>query len=107
MSKKINANEIKKDLMNQLSLRKIDTLSYYVSLVDDYVSLWNVKNGLVSDIDKRGVSVRYDNGGGQYGYKKNDSVGELTRINKQMLSLLSELGLRAADIEVEEEEVML
>jgi len=107
MAKKITHVQIKKDLMGQLALRKLDLQSYYVSLVDDYVSLWNVKNKLVADIEQRGVSVRYDNGGGQHGYKKNDSVGELTRINKQMLSLLSELGLRAANIEAEEEEVML
>lgn len=103
----ITEKEIKKDLMAQLALRDLHTQSYYVSLVDDYISLWRVKNNLIKDIEERGVSVRYDNGGGQHGYKKNDSVGELTRLNRQMLSLLSELGLRAANIEKEEEEVTL
>lgn len=98
---------IKEDLVNQLASRDLDQVSFYVSLVDDYVSMWNVKNNLIRDIEERGVSVRYDNGGGQHGYKKNDSVGELTRLNRQMLSLLSELGLRAADIEEKEEEVTL
>ena len=107
MKSKITEKEIKKDLMAQLALRDLDKQSYYVSLVDDYVSLWQVKNKLIADINSRGVNVTYDNGGGQRGYKKNDSVGELTRLNKQMLSLLSELGLRAANIEKEEEEVTL
>lgn len=106
-TREITEKEIRKDLLHQLSLRKLDEQSYYVSLVDDYISLWQVKNDLIADIKDRGVSVHYDNGGGQRGWKKNDSVVELTRLNKQMLSLLSELGLRGANIEAEEEEVSL
>ena len=40
-------------------------------------------------------NVKYNNGGGQSGYKRNDSVGELNKTNAQMLKLLNELGIKA------------
>lgn len=104
---KISKDKIKKDLLDQLEEHGIRELSHYVSLVDDYISLWEVKNMLIEDINLRGVNVEYNNGGGQKGYKRNDSVSELTRVNGQMLKILSELGLRGADMVPKEEEVEL
>lgn len=95
-------NLIKKDLLEQLHKRGA-TQSYYNSLVDDYLSFYDVKNNLIEDIEERGVAIPWNNGGGQCGVKKNDSVAELTKINAQMLKILSELGLRGADIKVEDE----
>lgn len=94
--------QIRRDLMDQLERRGM-TQKYYVSLVDDYLKFWDIKNALIADIEERGVSTVYDNGGGQRGYKKNDSVPELNRTNAQMLKILSELGLRGANIEAVEE----
>ena len=55
--------------------------------------LWKTKNALIEDIDKRGVSTIYNNGGGQSGYKKNGSVDQLLKVNQQMLKLLDSLGI--------------
>lgn len=107
MAKKIGEQIIKKDLIEQLKERGLESKSHYVSLVDDYCRLWRVKNMLFDDIKKRGVNVEYNNGGGQKGFKRNDSVSEITRVNGQMLKILSELGLRGADILAKEEEVEL
>lgn len=104
---KIGKKKIKDDLISQLEERGLEKMSHYVSLVDDYCRLWEVKDMLFEDISQRGVNVPYNNGGGQQGYKRNDSVSELTRVNAQMLKILSELGLRGADIEAKEEEVEL
>lgn len=104
---KISKKKIKDDLIIQLQERGLEKRSHYVSLVDDYCRLWEVKDMLFDDISQRGVNVPYNNGGGQQGYKRNDSVSELTRVNAQMLKILSELGLRGADIEAKEEEVEL
>lgn len=104
---KILEQDIKSDLMDQLVEKGLENKRQYVSLVDDYVSLWKVKNMLIADIEERGVNVEYNNGGGQTGHKRNDSVGELNRTNAQMLKLLSELGLSAANIEKKEEPVKL
>lgn len=65
--------------------------AHYSDLINDYMSLWDVKNKLIEDINIRGVSVQ-----GMHGKKKNDSVSELNKTNAQMLKLLNELGLDAA-----------
>lgn len=85
--------EIKKDLLDQLD-RNGTIGKYYVDLVCDYMDLWITKCLLVDDIQERGVSVEYDNGGGQKGRKKNDSVEQRIKVNAQMLKLLSELGIK-------------
>ncbi|MFE3573717.1 helix-turn-helix domain-containing protein [Lysinibacillus sp. NPDC059133] len=84
---------IERDLKDQLKLRGLDQ-SYYIDLVDDYMALWDVKNLLIEDINERGVVVP-----GMYVEKKNDSVAELNKTNAQMLRILAELGLKAADME--------
>ena len=63
------------------------------------MALYYIKNKLIRDIKERGVSVKYQNGPNQWGHKKNDSVSELVRTNAQMLRILDELGLRAADFQ--------
>lgn len=97
---------IKKDLLSQLNERGM-TQSYYISLIDDYLYLWDVKNELVENIRENGVTITYNNGGGQSGEKKNDCVPELTKVNGQMLKLLNELGLRGADIKLPDKEFAL
>lgn len=73
----------------------------YKDLVDDYMSFWDVKNKLVADINDRGVAVPGANGV----LKKNDSVGELSKVNTQMLKILTELNLKAVSEENGEGEV--
>ena len=104
---KAKKTEIKQDLLDQLDRQGIYG-KHYVDLVNDYMALWDIKNKLIKDIKKRGVSVYWCNGGGQEGYKKNDSIAELNKTNAQMLKILSELGLKArsmdpADFDPDEE----
>lgn len=91
--------DIKKDLIDQLERNGV-LGSHYLDLVDDYMALWEIKNKLIKDIKVRGVSIRWCNGGGQEGYKKNDSISELNKTNAQMLKVLNELGLKATRTEV-------
>lgn len=97
---------IKKDLLAQLNEKGL-TQKYYVSLVDDYLALWDIKNMLIAEIKADGVVITYNNGGGQKGKKKNDAVPELNKTNAQMLKILSELGLRGADVKVENKDFEL
>ena len=85
--------KIKSDLFDQLD-RNCTTGRYYIDLVNDYMAMWDTKNLLIEDIQIRGVSITYDNGGGQTGTKKNDSVAELLKVNAQMLKLLDAIGVR-------------
>ncbi len=96
----LGREKIKKDLLEQLEEKGL-TQSFYTSLVDDYLDLWDIKNMLIKNIREEGVVITYNNGGGQTGRKKNDAVPELNKVNGQMLKILCDLGLRGADIKVE------
>jgi hypothetical protein len=85
--------EIRQDLLDQLE-RNGNFEKYYKDLVDDYMDMWVTKCLLVDDIQRRGVTVRYNNGGGQAGRKKNDSIEQRIKVNGQMLRLLAELGIK-------------
>jgi|SRR5690606_13136258 len=95
---KMTRSEIKKDLIDQLE-RKGVYGRHYLDLVNDYMALWDIKNELIKDIKERGVSIKWQNGPKQWGYKKNDSIAELNKTNAQMLKILSELGLKAEPLE--------
>ena len=94
---------IQKDLLDQLD-RNGTVGEFYIDLVDDYMDMWITKTLLKEDIRARGIKIRYDNGGGQKGWKKNDSVDQKRQVNTQMLKLLSELGIKPA-VGVEEDEL--
>ena len=95
--------QIKQDLLDQLERNGIYG-QHYIDLVNDYMALWEVKNKLIKDIKEKGVQIKYQNGENQWGYKKNDSVRELTNVNNQMLRLLDSLGLKPSKFEAEEDD---
>lgn len=99
--------KIKLAIERQLKEKNIYKFAHYQNLVDDYMKFWDIKNMLQEDIKERGVSIYWCNGGGQEGYKKNDSISELLKVNKQMLVILYDLGIRASDLKVvvEDEEL--
>ena len=78
------AKRIKEKLISELE-KSGNKKSYYTDLVDDYI--------LRIDIEERGVKIFYDNGGGQCGFKKNESVEQLVKVNAQMLKLLRDLDI--------------
>ncbi|WP_242966492.1 P27 family phage terminase small subunit [Clostridium sp. BSD9I1] len=99
--------EIKSDLMDQLE-RNGTVGKYYDDLANDYMDMWVTKCLLVDDIQKRGVNIKYNNGGGQLGYRKNDSVDQRMKVNAQMLKLLNELGIKPSkmDSDTDDDEEM-
>ena len=90
---KFTRQELKADLLDQLE-RNGTVGKYYEDLVEDYMNMWKTKNMLTEDIMERGVTVSYKNGENQYGTKKNESVEQLLKVNKQMLSLLDNIGVK-------------
>lgn len=92
--------QIQNDLLDQLDRNGV-VGEFYIDLVNDYMAMWDVKNRLIADIEAKGVSIKYQNGENQWGYKKNDSVGELQRTNNQMLKLLDHLGLKPSKADTE------
>lgn len=102
MAKKVTATTLRRSLIEQLE-KKGNNIPVFMSLVDNYMELFNTMNGLQKDIKKRGVVVSWDNGGGQKGVKKNDSIDQLNKTSAQMLKILKELGIKAESGEVIEE----
>ena len=86
--------ELKQSLLQQLQDNDNYT-TYFIDLVELYMSLWVVCQKLIADIEFRGVQVKYQNSATQWGYKKNDSVNELSKTNAQMLKILNQLGIKA------------
>lgn len=95
---------IKDSLLNQLKENNSIEL-HYKDLVNDYMSLWKIKNKLIADIEKRGVSVPWSNGKVQSGYKKNESISELLKTNAQMLKILNELNLKPVILKDNDEDI--
>lgn len=98
--------KIKADMLEQLKSQGV-TGEHYKDLINDYMSLWDIKNELIKDIEEKGVSIKYQNGQNQFGYKKNDSIPELNKVSAQMLKILSELGLKPSPVEIDNEEFIL
>lgn len=84
---------IKQDLLDQME-RNGTLGKYYVDLVDKYMDFWDMENDLIQDIKDRGVIVEYNNGGGQSGKKKNDSIDQRIKVSAQMLKILDSLGIK-------------
>lgn len=92
MKKSGKPKRIREKLLSELETAG-NKKEYYTDLVEDYITLWTAKELLKIDIEERGVRLAYDNGGGQRGIKKNESVEQLVKVNAQMLKLLRELGI--------------
>lgn len=95
---------IRADLLGQLE-RNRTAGAYYTDLVEDYMELWDTKNKLTADIRERGVAVKCVTQAG-VNMRKNDSVGELVKLNAQMLKLLDSLGIKPAQAEGELDDEM-
>ena len=98
---------IEKAISAQMEEKQLSKHAHYQDLVQDYLMLWDIKNNLIKDIQDRGVTTKYQNGENQWGYKKNESISELLKVNRQMLTILYDLGIRASDIKVVDEDVEL
>ncbi len=85
--------DIYKSLKEQLELAD-NYNAYTEDLLKDYIQMYDTKCLLSQDIEERGVSLEYDNGGGQKGSKSNPSIDLLNRTNAQMIKLLDALGLK-------------
>ena len=103
-SPEITRATIREELVKQITLKRAN-VDVYLSVIDDYMSMWDVKNELVSDIQVNGiVLIGVDAKTLLPTRKNNPSTKELVAINKQMLSLLKELGLSTANVGGDEDD---
>lgn len=83
-------DEVRESLLASLRERGVDCQPW-LDLVEQYMNLWDTSWALNSNIQSEGVMITMPNGS----TKKNDSVGLLVNINKQMNQQLEKLGIEA------------
>ena len=85
--------DILESLKEQLRKKQAD-ISVFKDLLDDYMTLYDVKKKLKADIKKRGVTYETMSASGKAKIvKQNQSVKDLVAVNKQMLMILDKLEL--------------
>ncbi len=91
--------ELKQQLVTNNNYNKVTK-----ELLDKYVKYTMIEDKLIKDIDDRGVNVEWNNGGGQKGVKRNDSIAESTKVNAQKIKILDKLGIKAPESKGEGDE---
>lgn len=79
--------QIESDLISQLKSNGV-SVTYHKDLVQDYLSLWDLKNKLIEDIKSSGIKVS-----GMHGPKSNPSINDLHKTNDRMIKILDALNL--------------
>ncbi len=98
-------DEIKRDLTDQIE-RNGTNGRYYEDLIEDYMKLWDTKNMLIADIESRGAVVDYVSNNGTTNKRKNESVGELVKVNDRMIKLLDAIGISPLQTESDDDDEM-
>lgn len=101
--RKPTKTQVKNSLIEQLTQMGAN-IPFFEDLVEDYMCLWDVKNGLQKDIKERGVTYKDVSSVGVEMMKNNPSTKELTMVNRQMLSILEKLGLSTDKCKIEEDD---
>lgn len=84
--------KIKESLIKQLEVKGANVPHFY-DIICDYLVLNKIKKALQNDIKKRGVSYETMSASGYKITKQNQSVKDLVAVEKQMLSMMKEMGL--------------
>ena len=84
--------KIKTSLIKQLRTKGEET-EHFLDIINDYMEFFDTKKALQEDIKERGVSYKTLSANGFEITKQNQSVKDLVAVEKQMLSILKELGL--------------
>lgn len=96
-TKKQKRDMIENDLKNQL-ISSGNIGSQYDNLIYDYMYFYDLKDKLQKDIKKNGLRIKAVNGNGIETEKDNASVGNLLKVNTQMLKILNDLNLKEPTI---------
>lgn len=86
---------IKEDITNQLeNLSKYG--KFYDDLVNEYLCLLSIREGLKEDIQKQGIRYKFTNGNGKEQEKANESVTSLIKVEQIMLKIVNDLEINQA-----------
>ena len=91
---KSEREKLKQSFIDQLAARG-DDIALYVDLVEQYMEFWDMNRVLTRDIAERGVVYEDLSSVGVPMTKNNASVNEKSKCSRQMLAILTHLGLKA------------
>ncbi len=83
---------VKKSLVEQLKAKGAD-VDIFNDQINDYMSMWDLKEDLKNDILENGLRMMYHTANGGKAEKDNPSVKQLPAVNKQMLMLLKQMNI--------------
>lgn len=81
---------VRKSLEDQLKAKGAD-IDLFLDQINDYMTMWDLKEKLKEDIAENGLRLMYRTANGSKAEKDNPSVKQIPLINKQMLMLLKQL----------------
>ena len=88
---------IKEDITNQLeSLSKYG--KFYDDLVNEYLCLLSIREGLKEDIQNQGIRYKFTNGNGKEQEKANESVASLIKVEQIMLKIVNDLEINQSSL---------
>ncbi len=90
--------DVKNGLIKQLEARGANT-AHFLSLVDDYMFLYGQVQAMKTNIKKRGAEYEAVSAAGKIYMKENPAMKNIILYNRQMLSILKELGLSTDKLE--------
>lgn len=79
-------------MQDQLAAKGAD-IELFNDQINDYMSMWDLKETLKDDIQKNGLRLNYTTSNGGKAEKDNPSVKQLPMVNKQMLMLLKQMDI--------------
>lgn len=86
------AQLIEKSLKEQIKLKKADVY-HFLKLIEDYCSLFEIQEKLKNEVKEKGVTIITYNSKGLEVEKINPAITEITKVNNQMIKILSVLGI--------------
>ena len=101
--KMASARKIKDSLIKQLE-NKGAKVEHFLSLIDDYIWLFNEVKQMKSDVKKRGRTFKTTSASGYGIEKENPSVKNIVVYNKQMLAILKQLELTTDNVGSDDDE---
>ena len=94
---------IRADLLEQLE-RNGTVGKYYTDMVDDYMTMWDVKNQLADDLAENGAVRERHYANGTVAMENSKSTDQLLKVNAQMLKLLENIGIGLAQVEGDDDD---
>ena len=91
--KAVGKKAIEDSLIEQLKIKGKCT-KYYLDMVADYMSYYDLKKSLKKDIKEKGVRYKTVSGNGKDIEKPNESIANLHKTTQIMLKILQDLGLQ-------------